>query len=276
MCGRRCSKRRCASSTICCGSSTSIARASTASCPTRGAASSATWFRGAGWHVIELRWGSRLRALFGRPGGERLRARLEGMGNAEYQSLLRLPPAGARKAVIATATGETDPAVDRLLADVLRRGGGRARGRRGRPRSRRRSSRPTRKRAAKRARALRHPGRHDQGLGLSLRRRSHEPQRAAHPAAARRAARRARRRGRRGVGRLRAGQRRGRADPPRARAVRAAGAPTRRGPRRARTSSRRSYPAAELDAGSLRPRPRPAEPPARRRSRRHASRPTCR
>jgi pyruvate dehydrogenase E1 component len=76
------------------------------------------WFRGAGWHVIELRWGSRLRALFGRPGGERLRARLEGMGNAEYQSLLRLPPAGARKAVIAAATGETDPAVDRLLADV--------------------------------------------------------------------------------------------------------------------------------------------------------------
>jgi pyruvate dehydrogenase E1 component len=76
------------------------------------------WFRGAGWHVIELRWGSRLRALFGRPGGERLRARLEGMGNAEYQSLLRLPPAGARKVVIATATGETDPVVDRLLADV--------------------------------------------------------------------------------------------------------------------------------------------------------------
>jgi pyruvate dehydrogenase E1 component len=76
------------------------------------------WFRGAGWHVIELRWGSRLRALFGRPGGERLRARLEGMGNAEYQSLLRLPPAGARKAVIATAAGETDAAVDRLLADL--------------------------------------------------------------------------------------------------------------------------------------------------------------
>jgi len=76
------------------------------------------WFRGAGWHVIELRWGSRLRGLFGRPGGERLRARLEGMGNAEYQSLLRSAPAGARKAVITTAAGETDPAVDRLLADI--------------------------------------------------------------------------------------------------------------------------------------------------------------
>ena len=76
------------------------------------------WFRGAGWHVIELRWGGRLRARFGRPGGERLRARLEGLGTAEYQALLRLPAGAARKAVIATPEGETDPAVDRLLADV--------------------------------------------------------------------------------------------------------------------------------------------------------------
>ncbi len=76
------------------------------------------WFAGAGWEVIELRWGSRLRGLFSRPGGERLRARLEGLGNAEYQSLLRMPPAGARKLVTATREGETDPAVDRLLADI--------------------------------------------------------------------------------------------------------------------------------------------------------------
>jgi pyruvate dehydrogenase E1 component len=76
------------------------------------------WFRAAGWHVIELRWGSRLRGLFSRPGGDRLRARLEGLGNAAYQSLLRLPPGGARKVVTATPDGETDPAVDRLLADV--------------------------------------------------------------------------------------------------------------------------------------------------------------
>jgi pyruvate dehydrogenase E1 component len=76
------------------------------------------WFRGAGWHVIELRWGARLRARFGRPGGERLRARLEGLGAAEYQGLLRLPAGAARKAVTVTPDGETDPAVDRLLADV--------------------------------------------------------------------------------------------------------------------------------------------------------------
>jgi pyruvate dehydrogenase E1 component len=76
------------------------------------------WFRGAGWHVIELRWGERLRARFGRPGGERLRARLEGLGTAGYQALLRLPAGAARKAVTATPDGGTDPAVDRLLADV--------------------------------------------------------------------------------------------------------------------------------------------------------------
>ena len=76
------------------------------------------WFRGAGWHVIELRWGGRLRARFGRPGGERLRARLEGLGAAEYQALLRLPAGAARKAVVATPDGEADAAVDRLLADV--------------------------------------------------------------------------------------------------------------------------------------------------------------
>jgi pyruvate dehydrogenase E1 component len=76
------------------------------------------WFRGAGWHVIELRWGQRLRALFARPGGERLRARLEGLGNAEYQSLLRLPPGGARKVLTATPGGEADRAVDRLLGEI--------------------------------------------------------------------------------------------------------------------------------------------------------------
>ncbi|HME93557.1 MAG TPA: 1-deoxy-D-xylulose-5-phosphate synthase N-terminal domain-containing protein, partial [Methylomirabilota bacterium] len=76
------------------------------------------WFRGAGWHVIELRWGGRLRALFEQPGGERLRARLETLSNVEYHALLRLPPGGARKIMTATADGEVDRAVDRLLADV--------------------------------------------------------------------------------------------------------------------------------------------------------------
>src|SRR4030095_12376661 len=74
------------------------------------------WFRGAGWHVIELRWGGRLRALFERPRAAGLRARVEALSNAEYHALLRLPPGGARKVMTTTADGEVDRPVDRLLA----------------------------------------------------------------------------------------------------------------------------------------------------------------
>jgi pyruvate dehydrogenase E1 component len=75
-------------------------------------------FRTLGWHVIELRYGSKLGALFGRPGGRRLRERLDAMPYAEYQSLLRLPAAAARKALVTGAGGEVDRALDRLLAAV--------------------------------------------------------------------------------------------------------------------------------------------------------------
>jgi pyruvate dehydrogenase E1 component len=75
-------------------------------------------FRGNGWHVIELRWGSRLAGLFGQPGGDRLRSRLEAMGNAEYQSLLRLPAGALRKALVTRPDGDTDRALDRLLAGI--------------------------------------------------------------------------------------------------------------------------------------------------------------
>jgi pyruvate dehydrogenase E1 component len=76
------------------------------------------WFAGAGWRVIELRWGSRLLALCARPGGERLRARLEAMGNAEYQWLLRRPAGALRKALVASPGGEAAPAVEGLLEDI--------------------------------------------------------------------------------------------------------------------------------------------------------------
>ena len=75
-------------------------------------------FRTFGWNAIELRYGSKVQALFGRPGGKRLRARLDAMPYAEYQSLLRLPAAAARKALVTGAGGETDRALDRLLASV--------------------------------------------------------------------------------------------------------------------------------------------------------------
>ncbi|MBI4635969.1 MAG: pyruvate dehydrogenase [Candidatus Rokubacteria bacterium] len=73
-------------------------------------------FRSSGWRVIELRWGGRLRALFARPGGDRLRCRLDAMANAEYQRLLRLPPGAIRKALVTLPDGSTDRTLDRLLA----------------------------------------------------------------------------------------------------------------------------------------------------------------
>ena len=75
-------------------------------------------FAAFGWNVIELRYGAQLQRLFDRPGGKRLRARLDTMPYAEYQSLLRLPPAAARKALMTGSSGETDRSIDRLLSTV--------------------------------------------------------------------------------------------------------------------------------------------------------------
>ncbi|MGH7334359.1 MAG: transketolase-like TK C-terminal-containing protein [Candidatus Rokuibacteriota bacterium] len=75
-------------------------------------------FTAFGWNVVELRYGSRLQRLFTRPGGKLLCARLDTMPYAEYQSLLRLPPAAARKALVTAPSGETNRAIDRLLGSV--------------------------------------------------------------------------------------------------------------------------------------------------------------
>src|SRR5213594_589956 len=77
-------------------------------------------FSACGWRVIELRWGRRLRALFGRPGGARLERRLEAMPNAEYQRLLRLPAAAVRKALVTGPGGKADATLDRLLAHTVK------------------------------------------------------------------------------------------------------------------------------------------------------------
>src|SRR5439155_1647941 len=57
-------------------------------------------FEASGWRVDELRWGGRLRALFEKPGGDRLRRRLDAMPNVEYQRLLRTPAGAVRKALV--------------------------------------------------------------------------------------------------------------------------------------------------------------------------------
>jgi pyruvate dehydrogenase E1 component len=68
--------------------------------------------------VTELRWGTKLRALFESAGGSRLRVRLEAMSNAEYHALLRRPVGAVRTALVKSAAGETDQALDALLAGV--------------------------------------------------------------------------------------------------------------------------------------------------------------
>ena len=73
-------------------------------------------FEAAGWHVSELKWGRQLQAVFDTRGGEKLRERLQGMTNTEYQRLLRLPPGAARKALVAKDAGGIDRALDRLLS----------------------------------------------------------------------------------------------------------------------------------------------------------------
>ena len=46
-------------------------------------------FAAAGWHCVTVKYGRLLKELFGRPGGEALRRRIDEMDNAEYQRLLR-------------------------------------------------------------------------------------------------------------------------------------------------------------------------------------------
>jgi pyruvate dehydrogenase E1 component len=83
-------------------------------------------FQALGWHVVSLRFGRRLAALFAERGGDWLRGRLEAMENLEYHALLRLPPAAARKALGEGAPPETvarlealgDAEVAALLADL--------------------------------------------------------------------------------------------------------------------------------------------------------------
>jgi pyruvate dehydrogenase E1 component len=87
----------------------------------------AALFAATGWDVIELRWGTRLQERFARPGGERLRARLEALSHGEYHRLLRNTGApgssqtrrrDVRKALVTGTDGTIDRAVDSLLADL--------------------------------------------------------------------------------------------------------------------------------------------------------------
>jgi pyruvate dehydrogenase E1 component len=95
-----------------------------------GPARAARMFEAAGWQVLTLRYGRRLEALFRRPGGQALRARLDRMTPAEYHELLltrgrelrrRLAGPGAAGAGI---SGLLDDLTDEEVLTALRDLGG--------------------------------------------------------------------------------------------------------------------------------------------------------
>jgi len=73
-------------------------------------------FAAAGWQVLTCKYGPLLRALFGEPGGEELRQRIDEMGNPEYQRMLRSSGEELRERLPGTGTGA---AAIRRLADGL-------------------------------------------------------------------------------------------------------------------------------------------------------------
>ncbi|MEJ7648271.1 MAG: pyruvate dehydrogenase [Nakamurella sp.] len=73
-------------------------------------------FAAAGWQVITLKYGHLLTALFGRPGGEHLKRRIDEMSNPEYQRLLRCSPGELRARL--PGGGARSQAITGLLADL--------------------------------------------------------------------------------------------------------------------------------------------------------------
>lgn len=70
----------------------------------------------AGWQVLNLKYGTLLEELFARPGGERLRDRIDAMPNPEYQRLLRCSPAQLRDRL--PGGGPDAPRLAALLAEL--------------------------------------------------------------------------------------------------------------------------------------------------------------
>ncbi|WP_405651346.1 transketolase-like TK C-terminal-containing protein [Streptomyces sp. NBC_01386] len=73
-------------------------------------------FAAAGWQVISLKYGHLLQELFTRPSGEALHARIDAMGNAEYQRLLRCSADELRERL--PGTGSTSGPIADLIASL--------------------------------------------------------------------------------------------------------------------------------------------------------------
>jgi len=88
-------------------------------------------FAGAGWRVLEAKYGSRLETAMAGPNGEALRRRIDEMSNEEYQSLIRLIDAEAlrtrlaevpnleeRAMILASVADTPDSELPRLVANL--------------------------------------------------------------------------------------------------------------------------------------------------------------
>lgn len=70
-----------------------------------------------GWQVLEAKFGCTLQSLFGKPGGEELRQRIDEMSNEEYQALIRLSGSEVRKHLV-QRNGSDCAEIAALIADI--------------------------------------------------------------------------------------------------------------------------------------------------------------
>ena len=86
------------------------------------------FFEGAGWHVVEAKFGHRLQEAFRRPGGEALRAHIDTMSNEEYQSLFAFHGAELRERFLRSADVSVQQLVgsydDNQIAPLIQNLGG--------------------------------------------------------------------------------------------------------------------------------------------------------
>src|SRR6516165_8938544 len=76
-------------------------------------------FTGAGWHVVEAKYGHRLEAAFALPGGEWLRDWIDQMPNEHYQSLFGLPASSVRARFLDGAPDEVAQFCSAITDDTL-------------------------------------------------------------------------------------------------------------------------------------------------------------
>ena len=77
-------------------------------------------FEAAGWQTVTVKYGPRLRELFGRDGGGDLRRRIDEMPNEEYQRLLRSDAGELRERL--PGSGPARRAIARLVSELVQGG----------------------------------------------------------------------------------------------------------------------------------------------------------